>query len=453
MRINLRFCSITATLCCATVAGAQQRSPIRQIGAVTAKSSETFRDIAAVRALSNGSVLVNDVSGRRVLMFDNKLSSFTVVADSTSATGNAYGGRFGSLIGYKGDSSLFVDPASVSMLVVDPGGNVARVMAIPRAEDAMILGSPLGNPVFDGKGRLIYRAGAGFRMMGGPAGGGTVRIQQGGPGGGGAPPAMRPPELPDSAFVLSVDLATRQVDTVGYIRTPKTKFEIQHDANGGMRMQSLVNPLPVVDDWTVLADGSVAFVRGRDYHVDFVAADGTVRSAQKIPFDWQRLTEEDKVAFIDSVKAARARLGAAAPVPGAPGAPGAGGGAAAPQMMVFTQTITGGGGGGGAPARPSQMTQAPTEVMYVPANELPDYKPPFFAGAVRADADGNLWVRTIPTATIAGGPVYDVIDANGALVERVQLPENRTIVGFGKGVVYMVHRDGTTATLEKASLR
>jgi hypothetical protein len=451
MRIHSRFLSIILSLGCATVVSAQQRPAIRQIGAVAAKSSETFRDIAAVRALSNGSVLVNDVSGRRVLMFDDKLSSFTVVADSTSATGNAYGGRFGSLIGYKGDSSLFVDPASVSMLVLDPGGNVARVMAIPRAEDAMILGSALANPVFDGKGRLIYRAGAGFRMMGGPAGGGTVRIQ-GGPGTGARPP-MQAPEIPDSAFVLSVDLATRQVDTVGYIRTPKTKFEIQHDANGGMRMQSLVNPLPVVDDWTVLPDGSVAFVRGRDYHVDFVGADGTVRSAQKIPFDWQRLTEEDKIAFIDSVKAARARLGAAAPVPGAPGAAGAGGGSAAPQMMVFTQTITGGGGGGGAPARPTQTTQAPTEVMYVPANELPDYKPPFFAGSVRADADGNLWVRTIPTTAIAGGPVYDVVDSNGALVERVQLPENRTIVGFGKGVVYMVHRDGAKATLEKASLR
>ena len=449
MRFNSCFFSIAVSLACATMAGAQQRPPIRQLGTVAAASSETFSDIAAVRALSDGSVLVNDVAGRRVLRFDDKLSSFAVVADSTSATGNAYGGRFGSLIAYRGDSSLFIDPASVSMLVLDPAGKVTRVMAIPRAEDAMILGSPLGNPVFDGKGRLIYRAGAGgtFRMMGGAAGSSNVRIQ-GGPPAGGARPAMRPPEVPDSAFVLSIDLATRTVDTLGYIRTPKMKFEIQHSENGGMRMQSLVNPLPVVDDWTVLADGSVAFVRGRDYHVDFTGPDGTTRSAQKIPFDWQRLTDEDKVAFIDSVKAARARLGASAPVPGAPGS---GGGAAAPQMMVFTQTITG--GGGGAPARPNQAAQTPTEVMYVPANELPDYKPAFFSGSVRADADGNLWVRTIPTATIAGGPVYDVINRAGQLVERVQVPENRTIVGFGKGVVYLVHRESGKAKLERASLR
>jgi hypothetical protein len=32
----------------------------------------------------------------------------------------------------------------------------------------------------------------------------------------------------------------------------------------------------------------------------------------------------------------------------------------------------------------------------MPASELPDYRPPFGSGAVRADMDGNLWIRTIP---------------------------------------------------------
>ena len=62
-------------LAAATAAGAQQRPPIRQLGAVTAKSAETFSGIAAVRPLSNGSVLVNDVTGRRIIMFDPALSA------------------------------------------------------------------------------------------------------------------------------------------------------------------------------------------------------------------------------------------------------------------------------------------------------------------------------------------------------------------------------------------
>ncbi len=435
-----------------TAAGAQQRPSIRQIGAVSAKSSESFPTVVGVRALPDGRVLVNDVGARRVLLLAASLSTFTVVADSTSATGNAYGGRVGNLIAYRGDSSVFIDPASVSMLVIDGSGKVARVMAIPRGEDASAIGSPTGNATIDTNGRLIYRARPAFAF----GGGGSVQIQ-GTPGAARTgPPTM--PDIPDSAFIVSVNLATRKIDTLGYIRTPKVKLEAKQLEGGGVSMQSMLNPLPVVDDWAVLSDGTLALVRGRDYHVDYVAPDGTSRSAAKIAFDWQRMTEEDKVAFIDSVKAARARLGANAPVPVAGQAGGqAAAGAGAPQVMVFSQTL-GGGGGGPAPSGGQQVRlgggPGGVDISYVPASELPDYKPPFFAGSTRADTEGNLWIRTIPTAPIAGGPVYDVINKEGAIVERVQIPENRTIVGFGQGgVVYMLNRDGVKQTLEKASIR
>jgi hypothetical protein len=431
----------------ATGAAAQQRPPIRQLGAVTAKTSEPFASIVSVRALSNGSVLVNDVSGRRVGMLDAALSKFTLIADSTSATANAYGGRQGSLIAYRGDSSIFADPSSVSMLIIDPSGKVARVVAIPRAEDAITLGSQAGNASFDASGRLVYRAGLRF----GPAAGGARTIITG-PGGGGAGGIPQFPEPPDSAFIVRVDLATRKLDTVGVIRTPKIKLETKTDERGGISISSLINPLPVVDDWTVTSDGAVAFVRGKDYHVDFVNPDGSKVSAAKIPFDWQRMTDEDKIAFIDSVKAARERLGANAPTPFTGAPPAGGGGGGAPNVQIFIGPGGPGGGPGGGAARPGGIG-AP-QFNFIPANELPDYKPPFFAGSVRADMEGNVWVRTIPTAAIAGGPVYDVINRKGELVERVQIPNARTIVGFGpNGAVYLVNREGTTPVLEKATVR
>ena len=433
----------------AASAGAQQRPPIRQLGAVTAKSTETFTSVGAVRALSNGSVLLNDPTGRRVIMFDPALGKFSVVADSTSATANAYGPRGGSLFAFKGDSSIFADPQSMSMLVIDPAGKIARVVAIPRAEDANAIGSPIGNATLDPSGRLIYRA---MGMRFGGAGGG--RIVMGAPGAGGGRGLPQLPELPDSAFIVRVDLASRKVDTVGVIRTPKVKMEVKTDDNGGMSMTSLINPLPMVDDWVVTPDGAIAMVRGRDYHIDWVNPDGTKVTSAKIPFDWQRLTDEDKVAFIDSVKAARERQGANAPQIALGGAPGAAAGGGAPQMQIFMQTGPGGGGpGGGGPggggARPPQP-----QFNFIPANELPDYKPPFFVGQMRADTEGNVWIRTIPTTAIAGGPVYDVVNRKGELVDRVQIPANRSIVGFGPGgAVYLLNREGTTATLEKATVR
>ena len=433
------------------VASAQQRPPIRPIGAVVAKATEAFGNVASIRQLSDGRVLVNDVPKRRVLLFDPSLGTFTVIADSTSATANAYSGRVGGLIAAKGDSTIFVDPASLSMLVIDGSGKVARVMSVPRSQDANFL--TIGNAIMDPSGRLIYRA----------------------------PPNIRPPnfvngvptapDIPDSAAIVRIDLATRKLDTLGFIKTQKLKFDIGRDDNGAVRIQTQTNPLPVIDEWAGLPDGSIAFVRGHDYHVDYLNADGTTTSAAKIPFDWQRLTDEDKVAFLDSLKAARARLGANAPTIGFGG--GAGGGA--PQMVIVggpaggagdRATREGAAGAGGAGAAPPGNIRingpgggpaGNLQINFIPANELPDYKPPFFGGAVRADPDGNLWIRTIPTKAIPGGPVYDVVNRKGEIVERVQVPENRTIVGFGSGgTAYLVVRDSPTATsvyLEKVKVR
>lgn len=442
MTLYTRSTTIALLAATASLSAAQQRPPIRQLGAVTARSAESLSPAASVRALSNGGVLVNDPANRRVILLDRELKSFIVVADSTSATGNAYSGRIGGLIAYRGDSTLFVDPQSLSMMVIDPSGRIGRVMSVPRSEDAQMLSGALGIAAFDGKGALIYRTSPRFQMR----------------GAGPRTPNFVPPQIPDSAAIVRIDLATRKLDTVTYIKTPKIKMDVSQDGDGGVSMTSQINPLPVVDDWGVLPDGSVAIVRGRDYHVDVVTPEGAKSSFSKIPFDWQRLTDEDKVAFIDSVKAARARMGANAPnlAFGAPGGAqgsaggGRGGEGGGPQITIMAGPPPGGGDGGaqrqGARGRQAQMT-------FVPANELPDYKPAFFGGAVRTDTDGNIWIRTIPTSAIAGGPVYDVVNRTGELVERVQIPAGRTLIGFGRGTAYMSVRENDKVYLESAAVR
>ena len=89
---------------------------------------------------------------------------------------------------------------------------------------------------------------------------------------------------------------------------------------------------------------------------------------------------------------------------------------------------------------------------FVSVNELPDYRPPFAAaGSVRADADDNVWIRTTAKrAGAIGGAIYDVVNRKGEVVDRVQVPAGRTIVGFGKGgVVYMMGRDDKGAWIER----
>jgi hypothetical protein len=428
--IPTRALALALALAAAASAGAQQLPPVRQLGGTVAKSSESFVTLTAVRQLPGGRVLVNDPAGRRVVMFDSTLTSTVIVADSTPTTSNAYSSRAGGLLPYRGDSALFVDAASVSMSVIDPAGKIARVISVPRSQDAMFLtGMTGGIPGFDAEGRLIYR--------------GMLRPAFNFTAGG----AFVPPPQPDSAPLIRIDLGTRKVDTLAYLKIPKANMQVTGTPETGMRITSEQNPLPIVDDYAVTSNGAIALLRGREYRIDWVKPDGSLSPTPKIPFDWQRLSDEDKVAVVDSAKAAAEAMRAAAPanmsaerqagmVAGLAAAGGGGGG----------RTVIMGGGPGG-PGGPGGFT--PT---FVSPSELPDYRPAFAAGAARPDAEGNIWVRT--SKYINGGPVYDVINGKGELTDRVVIPSGRTILGFGKdGSVYLLARDGATAKLERAKVR
>jgi hypothetical protein len=55
---------------------------------------------------------------------------------------------------------------------------------------------------------------------------------------------------------------------------------------------------------------------------------------------------------------------------------------------------------------------------------------------------------------VDGIPVYNVVNRKGDLIDRVQLPKNRVLVGFGPGgVVYLAVREGAIAHLEKARVK
>lgn len=407
-----------------------QMPAVRLINAPDASSPHTFGVIAGVRQLPAGGVLVNDIQKRQLTLLNPSLASATLVADSTSGGASSYGVRAGGIIAYFGDSTLFVDPAGLSMFVIDPAGKIARVASVPRSQDAMYIGTNLlGNPAIDSHGRLVYR-------------GSFARIMPALPAAGKLPMM---PEPPDSAPLVRVDLATRKLDTAAFFKIPKIKMNVQQTDNG-ISVTAEQNPLPTVDDWAVLADGSIAIVRGQDFHVDIVHADGTTSVGAKVPFDWQRLTDDDKVAVIDSAKAAveRARSrGASNGGADVAGRGGAGGGRGDGMVVMFRGGEGGGvrvGDGGGLPP-----------VSFISPSELPDYRPAFGANATRADLDGNVWVRTTATRQgSAAGPIYDVINGKGELVDRVQLPAGRQIVGFGKdGVVYMVALDASGAWLER----
>lgn len=484
-----------------------QGPPIRRISSASAVSTERIQAITGIRELPDGRVLLNDGQSRRLLLLDTMLVTQRVVLDSMSEHENTYGNQQGGLIPYRGDSTIFVDRHSLAMIVLDPQGRIARVRSVPRAQDANIYGqgSAFGSNVgTDSRGRLVYRMRARSRAPLRP------------------PPRGVPfvPDEPDSAFIVALDIETRTLDTLGSLRTPREEYTVRISPNGGWSWSPVTNPMPTSDDWAVLSDGRVAFLRWIDYRIDYLNSDGSWTSSAKIPFEWQPMPDSAKRRLVDSVKTRETQQlrnnyttqviryvntyqrkypknfsapagyrppnGFAKEWPMPPGvsfpenyiyacavgeeprmlAPAPDGADSAQQqtpqqaemqrmMETFGVPNQGNRPGGGRPScipQPipnlNQIPQPPTmrEVTMIAASKLPDFRPPFGQNAARADMDGNLWVRTTPARPVPGGPVYDVIDPQGVLIDRLQIPPGYGLVGFGRGgVVYlsMRGREGT----------
>jgi hypothetical protein len=86
---------------------------------------------------------------------------------------------------------------------------------------------------------------------------------------------------------------------------------------------------------------------------------------------------------------------------------------------------------------------------------MPSELPPFRSGAVKADADANVWVLTTNSDGVsAGESLFDVVNAQRGLFQRVRVAAGRTIVGFGRGgVVFLKRRDAAGWVLERARIQ
>jgi hypothetical protein len=264
-------------------------------------------------------------------------------------------------------------------------------MAPPKPQDFPIMRAGVGS---DPRGGLIYR--------------GVLRTPLPPPSADGTRVTLTPVQ-PDSQPIVRADFDTRQVDTLAWFRVPTT-IGARVDRNpttGQFTAFMRINPVPQAgDEWAVLPNGTLAILRAHDYHLDWIEPGGARRSSPKMPYDWVRLTDEEKQAKVDSARRVIDSVSAA-------------GGSALGTFMMPTPD--------GA-----QQRIVPV-VEYAPISEIPDYIPPFRSGALKADEEGNLWILPTMSANARGGLLYDVVNATGELIERVQVPFGRVLVGFGRG--------------------
>jgi hypothetical protein len=272
-----------------------------------------------------------------------------------------------------------------------------RSLAPPHASDLTFLSVPsaFGHPALDLRGRIVYRS-----IVRGPA-----------------------PARPNLAPIVRGDFDTRTVDTIAWVTSQTADgmevTKTMDPTTGEMAtvIRTTLNPFARSDEWAMLSDGTLAIVRVQDYHIDWIDPDGTTRSTPKMAIDWRRYTDAERRQLIDSARqVADDRM-----------------------RKAFS-------GRSGAP--PVKI-----EVNMTPESQYPDFWPPVAPGSVLADRDGHLWILPTTSRNAANGFTYDVVNRRGEVIERVQVPKGRVIVGFGPhNRVYMTTAEGPATYLETAVL-
>ena len=200
----------------------------------------------------------------------------------------------------------------------------------------------------------------------------------------------------DSVVVVRTDPRTAAADSLikfsNIVRAPQMSPQV-------MRMQ--VPGYPKYDIWGVFPDGRVLLLRADGYVPEIVQPNGQRRRAAALPYPHLPVTEADKKAMMDSAQRAidEGLRQAAGMAP------------AGAQMPRFE---------------------------LVPPEPWQTEKPPFTGDRVLVDPRGRAWV---PVVDRTPGQRYDLLNADGAIVDAIKLPPRVQLLGFGANAMYTARRD------------
>ncbi len=355
-----------------------QAVTVRDLPKPAREIEEPFSLVSGALELKPSQVLAVDGTEMTVTLVDFTKGSRTTIGRQGSGPGE-YRMPAG-LVRLQGDTLWLFDAMQQRLVVFNPdltAGTTMPFLVFDQATTTALTAPYLG----DRKG-LIYAS--------------AMKIEAGRSGN------NMQMSLPDSVGVVRVDPRGKAGRTeLARVRFPVSgKPDIKQ--NGTAIKFTMAFPgLIASDPWTVFPDGRVAIVRGANYAVEFIAADGKKTSA-RVAYVPIKVTAADQKAEMDEARRAMAEQGKMA------------------QKMM-----------------PPNVTM---DFELIPPAEWPANYPPVAALGALAAPDGRLWVkRAIPFRL--GREQWDVIDQAGKLVASWRLPVKTTLVAVGQGVVYTVRTD------------
>jgi hypothetical protein len=222
------------------------------------------------------------------------------------------------------------------------------------------------------------------------------------------PPATR--ERPFDSLAL-VRMTGTRTDTLLFVRSV---------LDFGRR--PFADPVPWNDDYTILRDGTLCVIRGRDLRVEWRAPDGVLLSEVRLPFPWQPMPDGVKQRVLDSLRAHYE---------------------AHPLRGDFSFT---------APGVVRHYDAYVPDMM--PLALMPDYAPVIHGYTASADEDSRVWVQVQLDGALPPSrwgamlgpalrpaplqPTYYVFNREGTVRELVRLPQGWQFAAAMGTQVYMI---------------
>lgn len=367
-----------------------QTVPTRTLAKPDAEYSEPFTQIAGVRELKDGRVIVIDPRDKTVQAVDLKAGSAVKLGREGSGPGEyAMPMR---LLTLSNDTSGVVDMLNNRILLINPnatvGGFVDLNVPAPagrgdgRGPGMMMVGNNMPT-ASDAKGRM-YAQGMPFKIVDGV------------------------PSQVDSVPMTRWDRATSKRDTLAYLKLPAGASQVSGGRSGGRSNVSIRvgggPPFTGADQMAIAPDGRLAIVHHEPYSVEYINDAGQRTRGQPIKYDRIKVSEGHKAEWRERQRSTT--------------------------MMMMTNDNG---------RRSASMV--PNNNVQDPENWGGEYMPPFLSGnnTVTFSNDGYLWIsRTGPAGQ---PPTFDLIDRAGNVAQRVVLPKKARLLGFGNGAVYVARVD------------
>jgi len=250
---------------------AQER--VLRLRPANAQLSAEFTQIASIRELPDGRILIADRQEERIVVADFATNS---VADiGRTGRGPEEYSSVSTIYSLGGDSSLLPDVQSRRWLILK-GATIVRTVSpnapAVRAAGGTVLGA-------DSRGFLLSRASVrldDFRA----AANSTVQLGT------------------DSTALIRVVAASGAVDTIAKLGSGLTRMEAQLNDEGRPERITITRPVLRVDDQAhMFPDGWVAIARLQPYRVDWRSPDGRWIRGAPLPFREVRIDALEKAAY------------------------------------------------------------------------------------------------------------------------------------------------------------